>query len=177
MIVCIFGPSFVGKTTIAGCAAAALDLPLRSCGHAVRQMAEILALPIDQLTDNTHRAVDAATVEWALERRGGCIIEGHFLDAVFAAAGVPAILIGLQADRGRRVERARRRTGRPAFSSHDLDRLDAEDAAFRGRLFGRHASDLLSHILDTSDLSADECAGWVQETIKASGRCRKNLHD
>jgi cytidylate kinase len=172
MIVCIFGASCVGKTVIARCAAATLDLPLRSCGTAVREKADILGLAIEQLSDDIHRAVDAASVEWALEHRGGCMLEGRFLDAVFAAAGVSAILIELRADRSCRLNRARIRHGLLSFCANDLDRMDAEDAAFRARLFRRHASDLARHMLETSRLTVDECAGRVQEIVKASSPCR-----
>jgi len=174
MIVCIFGPSCVGKTTVARRAAAALDLPLRSCGAAVREKAETLGLPIDQLPDDAHRAVDAASVEWALERRGGCMLEGRFLDAVFAAASVSATLIDLRADRCCRVNRARIRHGQLTFCLGDLDRMDAEDAHFSARLFRRHASDMARHMLDTSRLTVGECVRRVQEIVKASGPCGEN---
>lgn len=174
MIVGIFGRSCVGKTTVARRAATALNLPLRSCGDAVRKKAETLWLPIDQLSDDAHRAVDAASVEWALERRGGCILEGRFLHAVFAAAGVSATLIELRADSSSRVKRARIRLGVPTFSINDLERLDAEDAGFGARLFGRYGSDVPRHVLDTSDLTVDECTRRVQEIVEVPGRCRDN---
>jgi cytidylate kinase len=173
MIVCIFGLSCVGKTIIARHAAVALGLPLRSCGDAIRKKAETLDLPIDQLPDEAHRAVDAASVEWALERRGGCMLEGRFLDAVFTAAGVSATLIELRANRSRRVNRAYIRHGLLSFSIDDLDRMDAEDADFRARLFRRHADDVARHMLDTSCLTVDECARRVQEIVKASNHVGK----
>jgi cytidylate kinase len=169
MIVCLFGPSCVGKTTVARRAAAALELPLRSCGDAVRQMAKTLRLPINQLTDDAHRAVDAATVAWALERHSGCMLEGRFLDAVFATAGVPAtMIIELQAAHGCRVERARKQNG-PTFSIDDLVQLDAEDAALRRRLFKCGGRDVARHVLDTSGRAVEDCARLVQEMVEATG--------
>jgi cytidylate kinase len=158
MIVCIFGASCVGKTTVARRVAAALVLPLRSCGGAVREKAEILGLPIDQVPDNAHRAVDAASIGWARERFTGCLLEGRFLDAVFAAAGLSANLIELRANRSCRVARARIRYGLLSFSTDDLDRMDAADADLRARLFARVARYPARHMLDTSDLTVDECA-------------------
>jgi cytidylate kinase len=174
MIVCILGPSCVGKSTIARRAAAALELPLRSCGDAVREKAEILGLPIEQLPDDAHRAVDAASVVWALERFGGCLLEGRFLDAVFAAAGVSATLIELQANRSSRLARARTRYSVLSFSTDDLDRMDAAEAEFRARLFGRVAEYPTRHMLDTSGLTLDECARRVREIVEASGPRREN---
>lgn len=167
MIICIFGPSFVGKTTVARCAATALDLPLRSCGDAVRQMARTAGLPIDQIPDDSHRTVDAETIDWAIKHCGGCMVEGRFLDGVFSSAGKAATLIELWADSRCRLERARTRSGRATFSQGDLNRLDAADASFRLRLFGQHANDLPRYVLDTSDRTADECARWVQELVRA----------
>lgn len=174
MIVCIFGPSYVGKTTVAKRAAAALDLPIRSCGDAVRQMAKSLSLPIDQLPDAAHRAVDAATVDWAVEHRGGCFLEGRFLDAVFDAAGISAILIELWADRDCRLERARIRNGQSTFSADDLVRVDAEETSFRGRLFGRHGIDVPRLAIDTSNRTVDECARHVQEIATTWALTREN---
>jgi cytidylate kinase len=167
MIICLFGPSYVGKTTIARKAASILGLPLRSCGDAVRQKAASLRLPIEQLPDKAHLTVDAATIEWGLKRSDGCMIEGRFLDAVFATAGVPIALLELRADRGCRLRRARMRNGL-SFSANDLDRLDAEDASFRARIFGRDDMELPRCVLDTSTRTVDECSRWVQETVKAS---------
>jgi cytidylate kinase len=174
MIICLFGPSCGGKTTVGRRAAAVLQLPLRSIGKAVRQMAETLGLPIDQLSDDAHRAVDAASVAWALERRSGCMLEGRFLDAVFATAGVPATLIELREARGCRAERARTRNDQPNFSTDDLDRLDAEDASFRRRLFGCVGSDAPRHVLNTSGLEVEECAQRVKQIIEASGVRRQS---
>lgn len=174
MIVCIFGPSCVGKTTVASRAAAALGFPMRSCGDAVREKAEALGLPIDQLEDDTHRAIDAATVEWALESRGGCVIDGRFLDAVFAAAGVSVILIELQAGRNCRVKRARLRRRQPTFSNDDLDRLDGEDANFRARHFLQHTNNQRRYVFDTSGLTVDECSRRVQEIVKGTSLCQKS---
>ncbi|MFZ1413747.1 MAG: AAA family ATPase [Defluviicoccus sp.] len=176
MIICIFGPSYAGKTTLAQRAAAALDLPLRSCGNAVRQMAKNLGLPIDELPDDAHRVVDAASVDWAVEHQGGCMLEGRFLDAVFDAAGVSTNLIELRADINCRLKRARLRNGRSTFSADALNRVDAKDASFRGRQFGQHGIDLPRRVLDTSGRTVDECARQVQEIVTTWALSRENQH-
>jgi cytidylate kinase len=165
MIVCLFGPSCVGKTTLAKRVAAALGLPLRSCGDAVRTAATVHGTTIKDLPDEGHREVDAGTVAWALEHKA-CIVEGRYLDRVFADSRAAVTLILIGASDACRVSRLRDRSGNTLLSAEDLRRSDDEDNAFRERLFGDHATAMPWQVLDTSGLTVDECAQQLSELIE-----------
>ncbi|RDJ21061.1 hypothetical protein DWF00_07525 [Bosea caraganae] len=165
MIVCLFGPSCVGKTTLAQRAAVALGLPLRSCGEAVRAAATAHGLTINDLPDEQHREVDAGTVVWAMGNKS-CIVEGRYLDRVFADSRTPVTLILIRASDACRVSRAKGRSGNTTFSADDLRRLDDEDNAFRERLFGDRVAAMPWQVLDTSGLTVDECARQLRELIE-----------
>lgn len=173
MIACVYGLSLVGKTTVAQRASVSLAMPLRSCGDAVRSVAKMMGTSIDGLSDDVHREIDSTTVGWALERMD-CIVEGRFLDAVFASVDRNIVFFELVASMDSRVERGRTRYQDPTFSPAQLRITDAGDAVFRERLFKERKGTAQSMLIDTSGLSVDECALLVQKSIQ---EIRRKLGD
>lgn len=166
MIVCFFGASCVGKTTFARCVSDALQLPLRSCGDAVRAEAEASNVHIQDLSDAQHREIDAATVTWALKQKS-CIVEGRFLDAVFRGVVAPTTLIKFSASKRDRISRAMVRSGNLSYSASDLDRVDTADAEFRARLYDDLSGPAMQPLVfDTSDLTVKECIPTILSLVK-----------
>lgn len=161
MIACLFGSTSVGKTTIAQMLARQLRIPLRSCGDEVRAMAKSVGVSVAELADSAHEAVDRETVAWAVHNRP-CVIEGRFLDSVFAD-GDRARLIHLACSEATRVARARARV--PSFGLADLRRSDTEDGIFRNRVY-RGLSPILPFVtVDTTHLSVQECVECIRSIL------------
>jgi cytidylate kinase len=166
MIICFFGASCVGKTTFARRISDALQIPLRSCGDAVRAQARASGVHIQDLSDTLHREIDAATVAWALEQKT-CIVEGRFLDAVFRGVGAPSTLIKFSASKKDRISRAMARSGNLSYSASDLDRVDIADAEFQARLYEDMSGPAVHPLVfDTSDLTVNECIPKILPLVK-----------
>ncbi len=163
MIVCLVGPTCTGKTTTATRLASELRWPLRSCGLAIRQRAVDLGVVPEILDDRNHRFVDEETVQWALMSRN-CLVEGRFLDSVFRDLTIPVTMIRMEASYDVRAERGRLR-GKSTFVVDDVMRADAEDAAFRDRLYPWTALAASFPVLDSSDLTVDECVRRVRAML------------
>jgi cytidylate kinase len=165
MIFCIFGRSCIGKTTVAKRVADELDLPLRSCGSAVQERARALGLSSRDLPDAIHRQVDGSTVVWGLANQP-CIIEGRFLDAVFAGVDAPILLINLTASDVQRHARGYVSKG-PSFTLNGLRQADADDASFRVRMFTASAEIIPGLTVDSSEMTVEECVLCVRTIIEA----------
>jgi adenylate kinase family enzyme len=133
MIVAIYGPSSVGKTTVASRVAAEFKLPLRSCGRVVRDRAKSLGIELKVLPDAVHQEIDQETVTWAMTHQP-CLIEGRFLNLVLAGVDSSAIFIRLTASDIQRQLRACN-SGRTGITIDDLQRTDAADLCFIKRMF------------------------------------------
>jgi cytidylate kinase len=167
MIICLFGASLVGKTTVARSVSSTMGLPLRSCGSIVRAEAAESGVRLADLSDEDHKRIDSQTIAWAL-KQNSCLIEGRFLDAVFGGTDQLPIMIKLMATDECRVQRGRVRNGKSTFSVEDIRRLDAEDAVFRARMFGAHPTVVSRREVDTSGLSVDVCAHTIENLIEAA---------
>jgi cytidylate kinase len=163
MILCLYGSTCSGKTTVARALASKLNFPLRSCGEEVRRVAGELDIALADVPEYGHRQIDRDTVAWAHEHRP-CVIEGRFLDTVFASAAAPATLVRLVASDESRLVRGRTRN--PAFTSDDLGRADAEDAKHRARIYNALEEVVPWQTVDTSDLSVDECVRRIVTMLK-----------
>ncbi len=163
MILCLFGLTCSGKTTVGRAVAARLNVPLRSCGDEVRRVARERDVAIEDLPDESHHQIDRDTVAWAVKHQP-CIVEGRFLDAVFAGAGTPATLIRLVASEARRA--ARWRATNVTFTSARLAQADAEDANLRARIYTAEDEVVPCLTIDTSELTVDECASRIATMIK-----------
>jgi cytidylate kinase len=163
MIFCLFGSSFTGETTIARAVASQLGMPRRSRGDEVRKVAQELGVSFEDLPEDSHRQIDHDTVAWALEHRP-CLVEGRFLDTVFVSRGVPAMLIRLVTGTETRLIRARQKDS--TFTSDQLARMDAQDISFRARIYGPLDICAPCDIIDTSELTVEECVCQVAILIE-----------
>lgn len=160
MIICLTGPTCTGKTTIARHLASGVGWPLRSCGASIRRRAADLGVAPEALDDDSHRLVDAETIEWAAEHRD-CLVEGRFLDGVFRDSTMHVRIIRMEASHGIRAERGTLR-GKSTFAIEDVMRADAEDTVFRERLYPGPPLPPSFPVLDNSGLTVDECARRVR---------------
>jgi cytidylate kinase len=165
MIIAIYGRSCAGKTTVSNRVAAELKLPLRSCGHVVRDRAKALGMDVDELPDAVHRAIDEETVGWASTHQP-CIVEGRFLDKVLAAVDGPVLFIELFASNIQRKNRACI-SGGSGITIDDLLRVDAADMRFVKRMFSSSGVFLSCVAVDTSDMTVEECVLQIRAIISA----------
>jgi cytidylate kinase len=86
LIIAIFGPSCVGKTTLARVLGAKLGIPIRSCGTVLREEAFRLGISLDSISLEVHHRIDAETRNFAEQATGSTIIEGRYLDVVLIGA-------------------------------------------------------------------------------------------
>jgi cytidylate kinase len=166
MIFCLYGPSCTAKTTLAPRVAQELNLPLRSCGGEVRQRAAALDMALADLPDEIHSEIDDATVVWGIGHQP-CLIEGRFLDAVFAKRNAPIVLIKLTASLDQRCARWQNRQKIFTLTVEDLVRADTEDVRFRARMFHFREPAVPDLTVDTSELTVDACAQRVKTYIRA----------
>jgi cytidylate kinase len=166
MIFCIYGPSCAGKTTLARRLAEALDIPMRSCGDEVRQRAASLNMLIADLPDKIHREIDNATVGWALRHRH-CLVDGRFLDAVFVGHAGSVVMIELvasKASRGIREQNRQKSLNTP--QTEHIEQADADDVAFRARMFNLRELLQPNIRVDTSELTVEICAQQIRAYIE-----------
>jgi hypothetical protein len=124
--------------------------------------ASMLRLSLDNLPSSVHEEVDNESVLWALSNRP-CLVEGRFLDAVFAHR-TPALVIRLHAADTARLERGRARS--PTFGLSDLQRSDEGDARFRARMFACRVPIVPLRTIDTTNLTVEECSECVRLIIE-----------
>ena len=165
MIFCIFGQSCVGKTAVAQRVAAELNLPIRSCGAAVRESAKALGVSSHDLPDTGHRDVDRSTVAWAFANQP-CIIEGRYLDLVLASVDAPILSIRLTASDVQRHARYCN-SEKFSFTLSDLREVDANDASFRARMYAASAKTVAELTVDSSEMTLEECVLCVRSIIEA----------
>jgi len=163
MIICIFGPSLSGKTTIAAQISRAAGLPVRHCGEAVRGYAHGCGISVDKLSAIDHKAIDEETLAWA-RKHETCIVEGRFLDHVFAGVDANVFLVRLMATV---EERARRLGGAGSCEAalNDVETRDRADQAHRSEQFATRQALAARLQLDTSVATVDEC---VREIVSKS---------
>jgi len=163
MLVALYGPSCVGKTTIGNALSAATNRMLRSCGQIVRNQAQLLGVEADDLPDCKHHEVDSATRDWLVENPTG-IVEGRYLDYVLATSELRPFLVQLTAADEVRQKRWQDRVG-PSFRMDDWRRMDEADAALIARIYPGVERLTPDFILDTSSVPVAECARQVQQRI------------
>jgi cytidylate kinase len=163
MIIGIFGPSCVGKTSAASRLGQQRNLPVRFCGAAIRDAARSLVLSLEQLPEEVHRTIDRETLDWALSVKD-CVVEGRFLDQVLSGSGLPTFLVQLTATLDARLFRACGRSG-DVVSIDELNRWDSADAAFRVRMYARQAVLPTDVLIDNSSLTVEECVDRLGSEI------------
>jgi cytidylate kinase len=165
MIFAIYGPSCVGKTTVARQIAAEFGLPLRSCGAAVRDRARALGIEPHALPDAVHRQVDEETLAWALANHP-CLVEGRFLNFVLAGASQHVVLIRLHASDAERERRACI-SGRSGVTLDELRKGDAADQVFTDRMFLLSGVGMSCVTVDSSNDTIPETAAKIAAIVSA----------
>jgi cytidylate kinase len=158
-VVAIFGPSAVGKSTVARRVAEELGAQVRHCGEeVVRRIARCGSISLDG-----HRDVDEATRRFVEERRASVVVEGRFLDRVLGQTpGVTFVRLHCDID-----ERARR--ARQARAATTPLGEDEEDAILTAALY-RHSSDSGVNIameIDTTGVSIERVARMIVDHLSA----------
>jgi cytidylate kinase len=162
MIIGLFGPSSVGKTTIARLLSTGLGLPLRSCGEVVRDRAAQLALSPKDLPDEEHTIIDNDTRVWASSHQL-CLVEGRYLDYVLAPIRSKVILVRLEATKADRQARQKEQGPQPLTLMHgDPDEIDR---IFCTRMYKNIERISPSLMLSSSELSVEACVQRVKTWI------------
>jgi len=167
MLIALFGPSCVGKTTLARALGEHWGWPTRLCGDVVRQRARAVEVELDSLPLDEHALIDADTRDWCRSRDMG-VVEGRFLDQVLASGGDIALfeIIAEPSVRGIRWS-TRLGNGQGLAMVHASD---ASDEAFRVRAYGGQGRLRPTFQIDTSTRGIDDCLeelkGW-RESLKA----------
>lgn len=164
MKIAIFGASCTGKTVAARALADRMQWELRSCGDIVRQIAKEENTSPNNVSEQAHRTVDAATIELA-STGGACVIEGRYLDQVLHDALSDVLLIELLANQAVRCKRMAIRNGRAATSG-DIAAEDDADLRFRGRMYADlpHASPAMR--ICTDDLQVSEVVDLIEAEVR-----------
>lgn len=165
MILAIYGPSCVGKTTIARILTTQLRVPVRLCGDVVRQASVDLGLDINALPDLMHREIDAETICWANSSSGLCLVEGRYLDQVLAPLKSSIVLICFAATPQARAERWEMKTGLKSGLSQ-IRQVDALDAAFRKKMYKNIQRFEPSITVDTTSQTPEESASCLMFHIE-----------
>jgi cytidylate kinase len=167
MIVAIFGRSCVGKSRAAEGLAAEFLIPLRACGTEARSVASGLGISVENLTNDHHHQIDAATLEW-VSKSPLCIVEGRFLDYVLAQAPGRILAIQLTAHADVRLQRACQRLER-SLSMDELERIDRLDDDLTHRLYsGERLAARIS--FDTSNSLVEECVRQLKALMHGEWR-------
>jgi cytidylate kinase len=82
-VLALYGPTCVGKSTVAIALHNRLGFPIRHCGDILRSRAVEFGIPPNSVTENIHRAVDDETRHIASHRED-LIVEGRFLNRVLS---------------------------------------------------------------------------------------------
>ncbi|SRR6266478_9443675 len=162
IIVGIYGPPAVGKSTVAKKVAAFIGAKVRHCGEIVKAHARELGTTLDDVPLEVHRKIDAETRQVAETTREPLILEGRFLDEVLR--GIPRVLlISLECNLEERIRRHVSRGG----SSISLREQDVWTEGFRRRAYSLHPnSEVTSVTISTDGLDADTVAKSVYEEIQ-----------
>jgi cytidylate kinase len=157
MIIGIFGPFCVGKTTLARNLGDLLGLPYRLCGDAVRARARMLNIDLEELSEEEHRNIDRETREWAAANQP-CIVDGRYLDYVLAPLINDVILVRLDA-----ADEERRRRRSLTLTEYQISQ--SADLAFSARMYSISKALLPSLVLSSSELSVEACAQRIKVLI------------
>lgn len=157
-----FGPSCVGKSTLARMLSDDFGVPYRSCGELVKEAALLLGCSIEQLPKDVHDQIDGETKSWVCEE-SSCIVEGRFLDQVLSGQCPDLIFILVDATLEERLHRWENKSGRRRTSG-DLKAIDQEDERFRIKVYDC-AAVIPDITIDTSNSSPEACKEWLKQRV------------
>ncbi len=131
-VIAIFGPSAVGKSTVARELAELIHADVRHCGDMIRARASSLGVSPDMLSKEDHHVIDEETRRIARSSQGPLIAEGRFLRYVLT--GVPKVVfVELTCAEEERRRRHSFRESAPRAGL--LEDQDAAGAVLQSRLF------------------------------------------
>ena len=146
--------------------AEALDIPMRSCGDEVRQRAASLNMLIADLPDKIHREIDNATVGWALRHRH-CLVDGRYSGRrVRRTCGLSCHdrTRGLKSFAWHKEQNRQKSLNTP--QTEHIEQADADDVAFRARMFNLRELLQPNIRVDTSELTVEICAQQIRAYIE-----------
>lgn len=162
-IVALYGPTCVGKSSLATDLGARLDLPVRHCSELLKLRAAHRQIALSKLDPGLFAEVDEETRKAVEDARNGLVVEGRFLDAVLAAFP-DVILIKLICGDAVRRSRLRARVS----SALSIEASDGEDARARRVLYATNVALKPRFQIDTTDRSVAELALQIVGRIRAN---------
>jgi cytidylate kinase len=120
MVIALFGPTCVGKSTVAAALGLELGIAVRHCGEAVKAYARMHRTEVPNLKLTDHRIIDQETVRMAERSIEGLVVEGTFLDIVLSSASLKVRFVRLSCSDPERLRRF-------------IERSHATEEAFRAK--------------------------------------------
>ena len=115
----------------------------------MRAAAERENVAVENLPDVVHKEIDRETVAWARQSVGPCVVEGRYLNHVFATDGVRVYLIEFRLPLKKRAERWLEKTGNQC-STNMIKEDDALEDLISQRRYREQPALLPDLIVDTS---------------------------
>jgi len=166
VVLAIYGPSSVGKSTLATELGTRLRAEVRNCGDVLRERATELGIPLESIPIELHRAVDSETRRHSKNPSAILVIGGRYLDKVLV--GIPGVrFLRLTCDEVARERRILSRQGDKVTEVMTLHQCDQEDAHLSQELYGCFPSTSKDWmVLDTTHSSPEELASVVLDHLQ-----------
>ncbi len=166
IVLAIYGPSSVGKSTLATELGARLQTEVRHCGDILRERATELNIPLHIIPVELHRVLDAETRRHSENPNGILVVEGRYLNIVLF--GIPRVkLLRLTCDEVTREHRLLTHLSNRATVATALRQRDQEDARLRQKLYGdspQTSEDWM--IFDTTHSSPERLASFILDRLQ-----------
>jgi cytidylate kinase len=164
-VLAIYGPSCVGKTTLAAAISREWGVPVRHCGDMLKTRAAELGPPLRNLPLQVHEAVDEETHRLAQGASEVFVVEGRYLNLVLD--GVSQVkFVRLTCDEATRTRRFLTKAGGQGTSSITLHQSDQEDGHLRQILYGnRYFTSGDWMVLDTTHSIPEELLAYLLTRI------------
>jgi cytidylate kinase len=159
-VIALFGPSCVGKTTIAKELANLLSVPVRHCGEIVKRRAHEIGCDPSDLPDSIHREIDEQTRTEIISHSGTIIVEGRFLDCVLADVE-NANLVELTCS----AEERRCRATRAGRSGDFVKLQDQHSTSLREKFYARIKPKSAFLSLSTESLNPSDAVKRIAEAM------------
>lgn len=173
MIIALYGQSSSGKSTLAEALRQRIgNSQVRHCGELVKARAMCLAVSINDLSEEYHRAIDSETRLWSETQPVLAIVEGRYLQYVLARTNADVRVIEVLCSQAERVQRWASRTGLP-FGLDDLSDIDAACRNFTTTMYDSVAPLVPALRMDTTSAAVDECVTEILSRLEIKApECR-----